>query len=193
MPHANIKVIEGVITESEKREMIERVTRSSPCASNVKRNFILQQGFPEPASPSCAAQYSALVFQPRMIGFVVLSGVILQEPWVFLALAAVLWWSAVFPRLNPFDAAYNWLLSRRPGHVALSTAPAPRRFATSEAGTISLAISIALLVQWNVTAIVLQGVLLAAAAAAAFGGFCLGAFTFHLLRGRLTFARRTLP
>jgi hypothetical protein len=26
-----------------------------------------------------------------------------------------------------------------------------------------------------------------------FGGFCLGSFFFHLLSGRLAFARRTLP
>jgi len=128
-----------------------------------------------------------------MVGLVVLIGVILQEPGVFLALAALLWWSALFPRLNPFDAVYNWLLSRRPGHVALSPAPAPRRFATGEAGTFSLAVWISFLVKWKVTAIVLQAVLLASVAAVAFGGFCLGSFTFHLLRGRVAFARRTLP
>lgn len=77
--------------------------------SGADRNFILQQGFPEPSSASCPFQYSALLFQPRVVGLVVLLGVILQEPVVFLALAAILWWSAAVPSLNPFDALYNWL------------------------------------------------------------------------------------
>ncbi len=166
---------------------------SSATVSNVKRNFILQQGFPEPPSASCSSQYSALLFQPRLVGLVVLLGVILQAPQVFLALAGLLWWSAVFPRRNPFDALYNWSRSHRPGRVALSPAPGPRRFAAGMAGTLTLTIGILLLRGWNLTAVVLQGILIAAVAAMVFGGFCLGSFIFHLLRGRAAFAMRTLP
>jgi Domain of unknown function (DUF4395) len=159
----------------------------------AKRNFILQQGLSEPPLASCPLQYSALLFQPRLVAIVVLLGVILQEPGVFLALAGLLWWSAVFPRRNPFDALYNWLRSRRPGRIALSPAPGPRRFAQGMAGTFALAIGISLELGWQLTAIVLEGLMIAALAALVLGGFCLGSFIFHLLRGRAAFARRTLP
>jgi len=36
--------------------------------SNAKRNFILQQGLREPVAGTCPLQYSALLFQPRLVG-----------------------------------------------------------------------------------------------------------------------------
>ena len=162
-------------------------------APAFKRNFILQQGLAEPPAASCPLEYSALHFQPRLVGLVLLVAVLLQEPTIFLALSAVLWWSALLPRLNPFDALYNRTLTRRPGTFALPPAPAPRRFAQGMAATFALAIGLALLQGWRVTAVVLQVLLVVAVAALVFGGFCLGSFVFHLLRGRLAIARRTLP
>jgi hypothetical protein len=162
-------------------------------SDDTRRKFILQQGFPEPPPATCAAQYSALVFQPRLIGLVLLAGVLMQKPRVFFALAALLWWCAAFPRWNPFDALYNALRSRRPGRIALSPAPAPRRFAQGLAGTFALGIGISLRSGWHGTAVALECLLMAAVAALAFGGFCLGSFLFHLIRGRAAFALRTLP
>jgi uncharacterized protein DUF4395 len=161
--------------------------------SPFKRNFILQQGLDEPPSASCPLQYSALHFQPRLVGIVVLAGILLQEPAIFLALSAVLLWSALLPRWNPFDALYNRTFAGQPGRFLLPPAPAPRRFAQGMAGTFALAIGIALLQGWKTTAIVLEVLLVVAVAALVFGGFCLGSFVFHLIRGRLAFARRTLP
>ncbi len=158
-----------------------------------ERNFIRAQGFPEPAAETCHLQYSALLFQPRLVGLAVLLGIVLQEPWVFFALAALLWWSALLPRLNPFEAVYNAIASRRPGRVALAPAPPPRRFAQGMAGSFALAIGIASTSGSRTTAFVLEGLLLAAISALALGGFCLGSFVFHLLRGRAAFAMRTLP
>ena len=159
----------------------------------LKRHFILQQGFAEPEPASCPAQYSALLFQPRLVGLVVIVAVALQEPWIFLALAAVLWWSAVVPRLNPFDAFYNRTLALQPGGTAVPPAPGPRRFAQAMAGTFALAIGISLALRWSVLALALQGLLIVALVALVFGGFCLGSFVFHLLRRRAAFAKRTLP
>jgi len=161
--------------------------------STLKRNFILQQGFPEPPPAGCPVQYSALLFQPRLVGLVVLVAVVLQEPRIFLALGVVLWWSALVPRLNPFDSLYNRTLARQPGGIAVPRAAAPRRFAQGMAGTFALAIGISLALGWNATALILEGLLIVAIGALVFGGFCLGSFIFHLLLGRATFARRTLP
>jgi uncharacterized protein DUF4395 len=166
---------------------------SATSSPGRKRNFILQQGFDDPPSASCPHQYSALLFQPRVVGVVVVVAVLLQEPLLFLALAAVLWWSALFPRLNPFDAVYNATLAVRPGGMKLTPAPAPRRFSQGMAGTFALAIGISLMRGWNATAIVLQGLLIVAVALLNFGGFCLGSFVFHLLRGKGALALRTLP
>ena len=159
----------------------------------LKRNFILQQGLSEPAPASCPLQYAALLFQPRLVGLVVVGAVALQDPRVFLALGALLWWCALVPGLNPFDALYNRTLARRPGSIPLPRAPGPRRFAQGMAGTFALAIGIALTRGWNTLALALQGLLIVAIGALAFGGFCLGSFVFHLLRGRASFAKRTLP
>jgi hypothetical protein len=166
---------------------------SSASGPTLKRNFILQQGLPEPATASCPVQYSALLFQRRLVGLVVLVAVALQEQRIFLALAAVLWWSAIAPGLNPFEALYNRTLALRPGGTALPRAPGPRRFAQGMAGTFALAIGISLALGWKVLALALQSLLIVALGALVFGGFCLGSFVFHLLSGRSAFARRTLP
>jgi len=160
--------------------------------ADAKRNFILQQGLNEPAADTCPLQYSALLFQPRLIGLWVAVAVILQAPSLFFALAVVLWWSALIPRLNPFDALYNWTLARRSG-TSLTGAPTPRRFAQFLAGSFALAIAISLTLDWRIVAFVLVGFLILAIGALVLGGFCFGSFVFHLIRGRGDFARRTLP
>lgn len=158
-----------------------------------ERNFILQQGLGETEPQLTHRRLSALLFQPRFVSVVVLIGVISQAPAVFLALSAVLWWSALLPRLNPFDALYNLTLGARPGAIRLEAAPAPRRFAQGMAGTFALAIGAALRLEWFITAYVLEGFLGAAIAALIFGRFCLGSYIYHLLHGNIEFAGKTLP
>jgi hypothetical protein len=161
--------------------------------AGTRRNFILQQGLEEPSAELCPVQYSALQFQPRVVGVLLLVGVVLQSGAVFLALSALLWWSALLPRWNPFDAVYNRTLGTRQGAVSLKPAPAPRRFAQGMAGTFALAIGVSLLLGLKAAAYVLEGAFMAAVAALVFGGFCLGSFVFHLLRARGAFAWKTLP
>jgi hypothetical protein len=166
--------------------------REASVEAGTKRNFILQQGLQEPSAKLSPAQYSALQFQPRVVGLGLLVGVVLQSAAVFLALSALLWWSALLHRWNPFDALYNRAFGARPGSVSLTAAPALRRFAAGMAGTFALAIGVSLLVGWKAAGYIVEGVFVAAVAALVFGGFCLGSFVFHLLRGRAAFAMRTL-
>jgi len=161
--------------------------------AGTKRNFILQQGLQEPSPEISPAQYSALQFQPRVVGALLLVGVVLQSAAVFLVLSALLWWSALLPRWNPFDAVYNRTFGARPGVVSLKPALAPRRFAAGMAGTFAVVIGVSLLLGWRAVAYVVEAVFVAAVGALIFGGFCLGSFVFHLLRGRAAFAKRTLP
>jgi uncharacterized protein DUF4395 len=159
---------------------------------NAKRNFIVQQGLRAPATEVCAAQYSALLFQPRLVALWLIAAIVLQSPRLFVALGAVLWWSALAPALNPFDALYNRTLTRSSG-TSLGPAPAPRRFAQFLAGSFSFAIGLSLVLGWSRVAAGLEAFFVGAVGALVFGGFCLGSYVFHLLSGRADFARRTLP
>jgi hypothetical protein len=161
--------------------------------TDSKRNFILQQGLDGPAQESRPARFSALMFQPRVVGSVLLLAVITQSPAIFLVLSGVLWWNVILPRLNPFDVIYNRTLGTRPGAVRLKPAPPPRRFAQGMAGSFALCIGMLLLFHPGVAALVLQILFFAALVALVFGRFCLGSFLYHLLRGRFEFAIATLP
>ena len=157
-----------------------------------KTNFVLQQGFEAPEPERGSLSYAGLLFQPRVIGVVVILGSLTQYAAIFAVLAAVLWWSAAFPRLNPFDAAYNQLFGSRAA-FRLSTAPPPRRFAQALAGLLSLVIAVSLTIGQKFAAVAVEILFLAAIAALVFGGFCFGSYVFHVLRGRKGFANRTLP
>lgn len=158
-----------------------------------RRNFILQQGLDAPARESCPVRFSALMFQPRVVGLLVLLAVVFQSSGIFLALSAVLWWNVLLPRYNPFDAVFNRTLGARPGGVPLSPAPAPRRFAQGMAGSFMLAAGLLLLLGMGTAAVVVQSLLLLALAALIFGRFCLGSFLYYLFRGDTEFAVKTLP
>jgi len=161
--------------------------------SEAQVNFMKQQGFEDASARTCDFQYPALMFQPRVIGVLVLAGVLLQASTLFLTLSAVLWWSALMPSLNPFDRVYNSLVAARKGLPLLTAAPGPRRFSQGMAGTFMLLIWVSLLTGWDTLAWVLEGILLAALGALIFGAFCVGSFLFHLLTGNGAFAKRTLP
>jgi hypothetical protein len=57
--------------------------------SQATLNFIKQQGFEVASARTCDLEYSALMFQPRLIGVLVLAGVLLQASPLFLTLSAV--------------------------------------------------------------------------------------------------------
>lgn len=173
-------------------------TTSSPDSSgpvagpSLKRNFILQQGLCDPAAATCPKQFSALMFQPRMIGPYLLIALILQSPVMFFILGVVLWISALIPAVNPFDFVYNHLVASKDG-PRLSPAPAPRRFSQGMAGTFGLAVGICLTMHWMMAAYVLEGMFAFAMLALVIGGFCLGSFIYHMVIGHGDFAKKTLP
>jgi hypothetical protein len=147
--------------------------------SDGRLNFVRQQGFGDASAGSCDLQYPALMFQPRLIGALVLAGVLLQSAVLFLTLSAVLWLSALAPGLNPFDALYNTLVAARRGVPRLTPAPPPRRFAQGLAATFALLIGVSLLAGWSVAAGALEALLLAALVALIFGRFCFGSYVYH--------------
>lgn len=157
------------------------------------RQFVRQQGFRDASATSCEHLYPALMFQPRIVAMVIVLGVALQSPGIWLVLAILLWWSALVPTRNPFEAIYNSVAARPRGLPSIEPAPAPRRFAQAMAGTLSAGAALCLLAGSPVAAWVFEGVLVAAVGALVLGRFCLGSYLFHLLRGDVVFANRTLP
>ena len=143
--------------------------------------FIRQLGVTTPSVDNDL--YSALMLQPRIIGIVVALGIVVQRPLLFLALSAVLLWSALVPSRNPFDAAYNSLVARPRGLAPLDIAPAPRRFAMGMAGTVALTIGIALAVGASITAWVFEGLFAVAVIQVVLGDIC-GAANVYLLLTR---------
>ena len=145
--------------------------------------FIRQQGFAGDTFPE--SFYTALMLQPRIVGGVAVIGIVLQSAWLFLMLSAALLWSALVPAWSPFDAIYNRVIlatAARRGLQPLRPALAPRRFAAAEAGTVALAIAAALAAGATIAAWIIQAVLMAGVISVAFADFCLGAYTYHLLR-----------
>jgi Domain of unknown function (DUF4395) len=162
--------------------------------TQTKNNFILQQGFQEPSPEQCPRQYGALQFQPRAVLLWIMVGILSQSPLVFYTLAGVLWWSALLPKLNPFDALWNLgFKGNKVGSFHLAPAPAPRRTAQGMAGTFAAACGLFLHFGLVGAAYVSELIFLTAVLALVVAGFCLGSFTYHLVTGESTFACETLP
>ena len=143
-----------------------------------KVDFIRQQGF---TTEGCQdGLYPALMFQPRVIAGVVISGIVFQSPWLFLALAAVLWWGAVVPSHNPFDAFFNRVMadSKR---LTMPAAPPPRQFSQAVAGTAAMSIAIALFTGASPFAWLIEGAFFAGSMSVVVRRLCLPAYVYHLL------------
>jgi len=168
--------------------------------SLIVRNFMKQQGFTEEPDNVCNMHFSGLYFQPRIVGALVVAGIIVQflghslaAAILYFVLSAFLWWNVTLPKLNPFERFYNRVLAIPKGRATLAPAPGPRRFAQGMAAAFMLVVGVALLQGWMVTAWIFEAGLVMAFSALLFGKFCLGAYIYHLLHGRVAFANSTLP
>lgn len=167
--------------------------------SRAVENFMRQQGFAEEPPDACNMHFEGLYFQPRIVFPTVIVAILLQ--WVSIpasaglhfAISAVLWWNTLVPALNPFEQAYNrWIAGPR-GRTTLVPAPGPRRMAQGMAAAFNLGAGLALVYGMMPLAWVLQAMLVVAFSALLFGKFCLGAYVYHLIKGRVAFANSTLP
>ncbi len=162
-------------------------------SSRVVTNFMRQQGFVDEPPDACDMHFEGLYFQPRIVFPIILLAILLQSPWLHVAVSAVLWWNVLVPSLNPFESAYNRWLARARGLLPLGPAPVPRRFAQAMAAAFNLGAGLALLDGKTALAWALQAMLVLAFLALLWGRFCLGAYVYHLLKGRVAFANSTLP
>lgn len=168
-------------------------------SSPVVRNFMDQQGFPAEPADACDLRFEGLYYQPRRVFPAVLFATALQfvsreaSIGLFLGLSAVLWWNTLVPSRNPFELAYNRRVAGPRGLPRLTPAPGPRRFAQGMAAAMTLGVAAALAAGLAPLAWMLQALLAVAFSALLFGRFCLGAYLYHLARGRVAFANSTLP
>src|SRR5262245_20019896 len=95
---------------------------------NAEVNFVRQQGFSDVTEGSCDYHYPALMWQPRVIGVLVLVRLALRSSILFLLLSSVPWWYVVVPRLSLFDMSYCFPVSQPKGRPRGPPAPNPRRF-----------------------------------------------------------------
>ena len=162
-------------------------------------NFMKQQGFVDEAPDACDMHFEGLYFQPRVVFPTVIVAIVLQvvsipaSAALHLAISAVLWWNTLVPARNPFELAYNRWVARPKGRLELVPAPGPRRMAQGMAAAFNLLASLALVSGMMPLAWVLQAMLVVAFSALLVGRFCLGAYVYHLLKGRVAFANSTLP
>jgi hypothetical protein len=147
-------------------------------SSRAISNFMRQQGFEDEPADACRTHFYGLYVQPRIVFPTVLLAIALQSGWLHLALSAVLWWNTLLPALNPFEVAYNHLIAGPRGQTPLPPAPGPRLMAQDGHTTLA----------WVAEAFLVVGF-----SALVFGKLCVGAYLFHLLKGRLAFANSTLP
>jgi hypothetical protein len=167
--------------------------------SRAVANFMNQQGFAEEPPDACDMHFDGLYFQPRIVFPTVVVAILLQlvsvvgSAALHLAISAILWWNALVPARNPFELAYNRWVARPRGRMELAPAPMPRRFAQGMAAAFSLGAGLALLSGAMPVAWVLQACLVVAFVALLLGKFCLGAYVYHVLKGRAAFANSTLP
>jgi len=145
------------------------------------RSFVRGQGFLDVNEESSAGWYKALIFQPKVIGFLIVAGIAIQRPEWFLALSAILWWSALLRALNPFDALYNAMIAAPLKTPHLEPAPAPRRFAQGMVATFLLAIGISLLQGWSMIAWIGEALIVVALLDLFLRRFCLGSTVFNLI------------
>jgi hypothetical protein len=155
--------------------------------------FMDQQGFTPDEASRRRWHFRALLFQPSIVGALMVVAITLQSRILFFALAAVLIWNVIVPRLNPFERFYDWAIGSRQGKPRLQPAPAPRRFAQGMAATFMTAAGLSLTFGWLVATYALEVLLVVAFSALLFGRFCLGAYIFHVLSGRRQFANATCP
>jgi hypothetical protein len=156
-------------------------------------NFVRLQGFADTTIASCEYQYPALMWQPRVIAVLVCLGILIETGWFFIVLSAVVWWCVLLPRLNPFDAIYDYFHLKKIGHAPIGPAPAPRRFSQAIAATFMLGIGFAMIKKHDELAWTLQVILVVFLAALIFGRFCVGSYLWHQLTGKREYANKTLP
>lgn len=160
---------------------------------SVEHKFLQQQGFTDEQAENAKRHFNALLFQPIIVGSMILIGIITQSATIFMVFGLILWVNTLLPQFNIFEIVYNATFRLMRNEPRLESAPMPRRFMQGMAGTLMLGVAFTLFLGWNGLSYVLQGFVAVAFTALLFGKFCVGAFIYHYLIGNAKYANETCP
>jgi hypothetical protein len=155
--------------------------------------FMQQQGFEVGDEESTKRHFKSLLFQPTIVGSLILLAVLFQIAPLFLGIGVVLWFNALFPQANPFERLYDATIGKINNYPVLPPAPPPRRFMQGMAGTLMLLASFFIYQNLRVPAYITQGFIVIAFSLLLFGKFCVGAYLYHIFTGKSSFANSTCP
>jgi hypothetical protein len=162
-------------------------------ARSAEYKFMQQQGFNVNDEESTKKHFRSLLFQPIIVSLLIITGIVTQSHILFLVLGLLLWFNTLAPKLNPFERIYDATFGKAKGYAKLPPAPPPRRFMQGMAGTLMLLTSLAISSSWFIAAYVLEAFIVIAFSSLIFGKFCLGAYIYHLIKGKSSFANETCP
>ena len=130
--------------------------------------------------------YSALRVNQALIIALLALAFLLNQPWLVVIVAAVMWIGTLVPRAGLFKLFYKHVLKplRLVRPAPKPDDPAPHLFAQGVGALFLTAGSLALLAGASVLGWLLVGVVIALAAVNLFLGFCLGCFMYYQLARR---------
>jgi len=142
------------------------------CELSFQQRSLFQQGY-QHFSPAELRQLEwGLRFTPAVCSLITLAGLVLQQPYVLLAVAALGMWAFFFPAAHPMDLLYNHVVRHVFGAVALPENPLQRRLACLSAGVMNLAAGLLVMGDMRTAAWVVGGILLVMQAIVITTHFC---------------------
>ncbi len=137
-------------------------------------------------SPSTIVDHSALRFNQASIIILLALAFVLNQPWLVVFVAAVMWIGTLAPKAGLFKLIYQHVFKRlrivRPAPQADD--PRPHLFAQGVGALVLTASSFALFAGLAPLGWALAGVVVALAAVNLFLGFCMGCFMYYQLARR---------
>lgn len=141
-------------------------------------------------SSSTIVDYSALRFNQASIITLLALGFVLNQPWLVVFVAAVMWIGTFLPQAGLFKLIYQHVL--KPLRIVRSAPkaddPRPHLFAQGVGALVLTLSSLALLAGLPLLGWALAGVVVALAAINLFLGFCMGCFMYFQLARRGIYA-----
>jgi phage shock protein E len=142
------------------------------CELSFQQRSLFQQGY-QRFSPAELRQLEwGLRFTPTVCSLITLTGLVLQQAYVLLAVAVLGMWAFFFPAAHPMDLLYNHVVRRAFGAVALPENPLQRRLACLSAGVMNLAAGLLVMGGMGTAAWVVGGMLLCLQAIVITTHFC---------------------
>ena len=139
---------------------------------SFQQRSLFQQGYQRFTPAELKQLEWGLRFTPAACSFIAAYGLLIQQPYLLFAVAALGIWAFFFPAAHPMDLLYNHGVRHLFGAVKLPENPLQRRLACLSAGMMNIAAGTLFVMQLPVAAIVVGVSLLFLQAIVIFTHFC---------------------